>query len=243
MQLKSRLLTLLLDGADAERVQAFARDIGYLLALEPAARRLCLEALPRARSARTTSAFKQIVEGLSASLPDVPRNRIELMIRAANFLVDGLLSENVPKGDESLWVDDLISELRWIDESQRTDFGDLLGTLKQLAPRIEAEEREERTREGILPTFKSLGITVELRAIGRDHYRWGTPVDAYAPQILGVVGLFSIHIGLDAGNPKDIYFQADETSINNMVASLQAARKDLAALRVHLNVDQVGGLR
>jgi hypothetical protein len=108
---------------------------------------------------------------------------------------------------------------------------------------LQREKRQRIAERGVLPVFDSFGITIEARPIRDGRYRWGNSIDAYEPSILGAVFIASIHIGVDEGSPKDFYFQADRVDLDNMIASLQAAKKEIDAFGRYLKVGagQEGG--
>ena len=88
-----------------------------------------------------------------------------------------------------------------------------------------------------MPTFTRLGVTVEVRPVRGERYHWGTPVEDYEPEMLGSIEIASINIGVDEGTPKDLYFQADENDLDDIISSLRAAKKEMAALREYLGLD------
>jgi hypothetical protein len=94
----------------------------------------------------------------------------------------------------------------------------------------------------VLPFFKSLGCTVEVRPIRKDVFRWGQSVETYAPEILGTVMVASIHIGVDEGAMEDFYFQASERDIDNIIDSLRVAKKEMTAMREYLRLDSTGNI-
>ena len=80
-----------------------------------------------------------------------------------------------------------------------------------------------------------MGYTVEARPIRSGVYRRGTPVDEHNPEILGSVILASVHLGVDVGPCKDIYFQVDAEDVKNIIGTFQAIEKEMGLLGNHLN--------
>jgi hypothetical protein len=50
----------------------------------------------------------------------------------------------------------------------------------------------------------------------------------------------SVHVGVDEGLPESFYFQMDEKDVDNFIASLVAANREMTALREYLNLDDEG---
>jgi len=88
-----------------------------------------------------------------------------------------------------------------------------------------------RSATGVLPSLDELGVTVELRAVQQKKYEWGTPLADYKPCIGDLVGVASIHIGVDSGDRREFHFQVDERELQFLIDGLTAAKADLQALR------------
>jgi hypothetical protein len=168
---------------------------------------------------------------------------VERSLSVLNFLADALLSDKIPADDHRNWAEDL-TILGWLDPESRPIFDSILDDLaNKHLPELQAQARRRRAEGGVLPVFQSLGITVEARAVRKDQYEWGMPLEgegAYTPDIVGTALIASVHIGVDEGFPKDFYCQMDEGDIDNFIASLIAAKKEMAALRKYLNLDAEG---
>ncbi|MCY3022161.1 MAG: hypothetical protein NTW87_24380 [Planctomycetota bacterium] len=237
--MKSRLFTAVLDDPNADGAKTFARHVRELVGVTEDARKLCLDALPSVRAALTERERDKIVEELvkaSNAAPQAVRHSLAIQ----NYLADILLNDKVPADDYKKWADDLL-ELQWLKQEHRAVFESTISALVSThLPKLRSEYDKRRTRSGVMPTFSSFGITVEVRPIRKDRYRWGTNVDDYRPEILGTTMIASIHIGVDEGSPEDFYFQADEQDIDNMISSLIAAKKDMSALSVYLGLESSG---
>ncbi len=238
--MKSRLFAAVFDDREGDNAKTFQRHLRETLALSDEDRDACLDALPQIRLARTTGEMKQVVDALVRNRP-VGRSKLEHAIGVMSFLLDALLTDDVPDSDPPLWADDLEHELGWLDETTRPPFEQMLQRLhKDAARKLEPEIRRRRAAGGVLPTLKTFGITVELRAVRKDFYRSGTPIEAYRPQILDTTMIASVHVGVDVGTPDDFYFQADEDDIDYLINCLKAAKKDMKALRAYLNLGGTG---
>lgn len=238
--MKSRLFSAVFDNREGDNAQAFQRHLRETLALSDVDRSACLDVLPKIRLAQTATETKRVVDRLAGNR-SVERSRLEHSIGAMSFLLDALLSDDLPDSDPPLWADDLEHELGWLDGNTRPIFEHMLERLQtDTAAKLKPEILRRRAAGGVLPTLKSFGVTVEVRAVRKDVFRWGTPIEAYQPRILDTTMVASIHIGVDEGTPDDFYFQTDENDIDYLIGSLKAAKKDMKALRAYLNLDGTG---
>ena len=90
----------------------------------------------------------------------------------------------------------------------------------------------------MLPVFKGCGVTVEVRSVREDFYQRGTPIEEFEPQVVDTTTVASINITVDEGPFKDMYFQADESDIDYLINMFQAAKKEMAALRAFLKLNE-----
>lgn len=237
--MRSRLITAAFDHPTGDAATTFARHLRETLDLDEADRNACLDFFPRVHLARTDRETQKVVDDLAAAR-QVERHKLEHGLSIMGFFVKALLSEALPDNDPGLWADDL-QELGWVDDSSRAAFEAMLESVRsRLLPQMRPLVDEKRAAAAVLPSFESLGITVEVRAIRKDVYRWGTRIEEYRPEVLGTTSIACVHIGMDVGMPKDIYFQADEKDLDNIIASFVATKKDMAALRAYLKLDDSG---
>jgi hypothetical protein len=82
----------------------------------------------------------------------------------------------------------------------------------------------------LAPAITSVGTTVELRAIQKAPFDATQSIESYQPDISGVVGLVSISIRTDDADHPYYYFQADRKGLEILIATLQAAGRDLDSL-------------
>jgi len=232
--MKSRLLTTVFDDPEADAAKQFARDLRETLGLSEDQRKTCVDAFPEVKLTRTTTQERAVVGNLATKL-EIPRSGLEHALNVINFFAEALLSDAIPNGDCDLWADDL-DELGWIDHASRPAFEALLDQLTSASSDLQFQKRRRGAAGGVLPSFQSMGCTVEVRPIRKTIFRWGQDVAQYTPEILGTVMVASVHVGVDEGAVKDFYFQADDVAIDNIIDSLRAAKKEMAALGQFLNL-------
>lgn len=238
--MKSRFFSAAFDDREASHAKTFQRHLRETLALSNEDRNACLDVLPEIRLRKTATETRRVIDGLERDC-SVDRSKLENAVGVMDFLLRALLNDEVPDSDPMLWADDLEHELGWLEESTRPVFDAMLQRLQtDIAAKLEAEIRRRRAAGGVLPSLKSVGITVEVRAVRKDIFRWGTPIEAYQPQVIDTTTVASISIEVDEGTPRDLYFQADEDEIDYLISSLTAAKKDMKALRAYLSLDGTG---
>jgi len=242
-RMKSRLLAAVSDDPESEGAKKLSRHLRDLITgLDDSTREICVAKLGEARKVRTEREREALMASIISDDP-AERVKVEHSLSVLSFLVDALLSDSIPAGDHQLWGGDL-EHLGWLDQGSRPVFDALLKKLiSECLPALRTQHRRLRTEAGVLPNFKSLGMTVEARAVNKDRYRWGMPLvgdGAYRPEIIGTAIIASVHVGVDEGYPEDFYFQMDETDIDNFMSSLRAAKLEIAALRSYLNLDAEG---
>ena len=230
--MKSRLFKALFDDPESDGAKTFERHLKELLSLDEKARAECVAALPKVMAPTTDFQARQVLAAVALS-SQVDHQMVEHALAVLKFLVKALLSEDVPEDDHEDWAEDLGS-LAGIEDAGRSSIQAIVNELIQKHSDWLSRDRTERAIGGLLPRFSSMGVTVEARAIKEGRYHWGTPVEEYTPQIIGLAYIASVHIGVDEGTPEDFYFQLDERSIDNMVATLLSAKKEIAALQEHL---------
>ncbi len=241
--LKSRLLVAFSDDRESDGAKTFAKHLReLLLGLDESTRGKCVASLGKVRQIRTDLEQDRMIDSLAPGDPS-QRALVKHSLGILSFLVDALLSDKIPADDHLNWSNDL-AILGWLDPDSQPVFDSLLEKLtKAYLPELRAQDRRRLAESGVLPVFTSLGITVEARAVRKDRYRWGTPLEGeggYIPEITGTAMIASVCIGVDEGFPKSFYFQMDEADINKLVSSLVAAKKEMAALRQYLNLDAEG---
>ncbi|MEW6198854.1 MAG: hypothetical protein AB1601_09350 [Planctomycetota bacterium] len=209
------------------------RDLHEALDLPENNRVACSEALAEYCLAKTRSARDGIIDRLELET-GLPGLRLERALRIMYFFVDEFMDER-DRGTPEDWAADLV-EMDVISESERGTFLSILADLQtKVVPRIEKVMRRRRFGAGVMPSLKSTGVTVELRAVQESTYRWGKSLTEYQPKISGVTGVFSIEIGV-TGDREPFAFQCDEEEINLLIDQFTAAKTDLAALKEFLKI-------
>ena len=212
-----------------ESNKQFRQHLVRLLELSEDDQRLCVEALADFAIADTRQANMHVVKSIQAHSK---LSAVEILqaLNLLYFFLKTMLKEATRSDLPEQWRTDLVN-IGVLQEPHDAMFHTLTQRLRaQVLPRVERTLRRERASSGVLPTLKGVGVTVELRAVRENRYHWDTDIQYYRPKIIDIVGIASISIGVDEGTPEDFYFQVDERSLQRLIDSLIAAKRDLEAL-------------
>jgi len=244
--MQSVLFRNVADAPQHEGVENLKRQILVLLSeLDDGLRARCLDYLQEAyklrfpqAAAEKSALVERIASGRTEARAQVLQS-LDVLLALAGVLLDG----NVPENDYLHWPADA-QALGWIDPPMSATFSHLLHVMvKEQIPRVELGELRRRAESGVLPSFQSIGVTVEARAVNRRPFRWGMPLageGAYRPDIVGTAIVASVQLGVNRGVPADIYFQIDEVGIDNIISSLVAAKAEMYELKNYLRLDEEG---
>lgn len=235
--MKSRLISAVLDTPDSDEAKTFARDLADVLGLAEEDRQACLSALPSIHLAQTDAEKVRLFEPLAKDC-QVDRDRVGRALGVMDYLLTAFLSDNIPDSDWESWASDL-QEAGHLDTSTRPVFETMVAIIRsELATQVEPESRRRRAAAGVLPVFTGCGVTVEVRSVTEDSYCPGTPIEEFEPRILDTTTVASVAIGLDVGPLEEVFFQADESDIDYLINVFQAAKKEMAALRRFLKLEE-----
>lgn len=223
------------DPSDSDNAQ-FTKDLRALLDLTDEQAKALLEQFPAFRLARTPNRERQILDELE-DLTKLSRLELSQSLNILTFFLDRLLADDVKEEttDTTLkhWVHDLAT-LNLISRGQQEVLlCRLIPIAQEIAPKFASEIARRQFAGGVLPTLRGCGTTVELRGVLKRPYKWGLEGSQvqYEPEVTDLVGIVSIKLRVDEGEPSSFYFQVEEPELDLLIGSLTAAKKDLAALR------------
>ncbi|NQT41076.1 MAG: hypothetical protein HQ581_26530 [Planctomycetes bacterium] len=230
------MISGLLNDPDSTEATTFAKDVADVLALTEEDRQACLDMLPSVHFSQDEAEALRLLDRLVDDR-HVDRDKLASAIEVMEFLLSMFLSEDIPDSDWKLWASDL-EETGHLTSSTRPVFEAMVANIRsELATKVEPETRRRTVAAGVLPLIESCGITVEVRSVSEDSYRPGTPIEQFEPRVTETVTVASINITLDEGPFKDVYFQASESVLDNLIRAFQAAKKEMAALRGFLKLE------
>jgi len=219
---------------DDERNKGLSRSLSVFLGLSPDQQEACVDLLAEAVFAETGQLAESVVDKLRdrTQLTGTTAAQVLDMLR---FFVEHMIDPHTAADTGEDWAEDL-RDVGLLTSSQAETLVERLRAVRTtVLPQVRDEFVSRRAAAGVLPCFTGAGTTVELRAVVEGHYRWDTPVDDYVPKVVGVVPVVSVHLGLDVGTPKDVYFQMDLGDIRRLIGTLVGAEKDAEALRVFIS--------
>ncbi len=184
---------------------------------------------------------RRLAESIASS-QGYDRDQTLHVLNVANFFADALLNDALPANDHHFWADDA-QELASLDNQDRAAFNAFVNRLTAMREGLKGLRQQQLARGGVLPVFQSMGCTVEIRPVKAAPFRWDQQVEDYEPKILGTVTVASVYIGVDQGPTKDFHFQADVRDIDNIIASLIAAKKEMVAFGDFLRLDESGSVK
>lgn len=95
-----------------------------------------------------------------------------------------------------------------------------------------ADRRLENYTKRANSYLSGLSYACELRGRFRQNYDYDSiPIEQYKPELVDVVPVITVSLDLRGLNVEDCWFQADEEKLNEMIATLLAAQKELKQLK------------
>ena len=226
-ELKSRLFSKF-DPANKDN-DLFGKHLRSSLNLSSEQMEACINALADFRLVRLESELDRLIDSLEEKTR-LPQTEVEKVLAVMRFFLNRMLRDEYKNDTPEQWAEDLLT-LDQIEKHTSPFFLSMVIRIRdEVVPKVELVVRRRAYGEGVLPGLKTCGTTVEMRAVQKDRYRWGNSVGEYAPEVVDVTGVVSVHIGLDEGRPRDFYFQMTEDDLADLISQLQAAGQDLLAL-------------
>jgi hypothetical protein len=220
-----------------EQNKLFAGHLRSLLDIPETTRKTCIGNLAKVMLSETETEEEAITEALvgQTGLTHIELNNIHNVLRFFALRLIRVREEETLKGDDpEKWGTDLCG-LELITESERPTFVEAMRMVEDtVLPSLQEERRRRLYTTGVFPHLRSLGTTVELRAVQQDEYDWSKNVEDYHPQFKGLTPVGSIHVGLRKADPEDFYFQVDEGDLDRIIKSLIALKKDMEELKRHI---------
>lgn len=237
--MKSRLFSAF-DEKDEENKE-FVRHLGRLVAMPVEDQNACLDAFPRFVRARTAAESHQVSRPVEAQTGDREAHILDIFRLLRFFLEKMMLDPETREDSVADWAEDLL-KLGLIADDARGSFVGCIERLRdEILPMVRGDVLERIYAAGVLPTINEFGVTVEFRAVQTDKYRPDSAAADYTPNIVGMVPVASLHVGVDRGAVNDFCFQADERELDMMINALEAAKKEIAALKQFVSRSQQGG--
>ena len=229
--MRSKLFNLI-DTSDADW-KSFVENLKVLLSTDFEFIDLCLENFHSRIRAESRFEIEKIYESISNKF-SVPQSLVSSSYRILTSILNWTIDDKLSTDSPEHWAADL-QELKAIDSEQSDTLLELIRRLKSdFSQQAELELLKKRSGTGVLPSFVSIRYTTELRAIKKGEYILGSDLSDYEVNIKGLVPIASLSIEFYSQDQKEIYFQATESEVQQMINCLQAAVKDLNALKKYM---------
>jgi hypothetical protein len=212
---------------EPEVAKAFLSDLHTVFRSPAGLRLACIGVLPELADKMTTRQSMELAKSVAreqgTSIVEVLSN-----LQSLQLLTKTLADEDVP-GDS---IDDMLLDLEesgkaqglHITEDDKSVFRDLVTQIQdRIVPSYRELQRRKAAASGVLPSLKSFGTTVELRAVAGKPFRIGMSADKYEPEILGLVPVISVSLGVDSGPIQHFSFQASPKEITALIEELRSA--------------------
>lgn len=225
--LKSRLFSKF-DPANKDN-DLFGKHLRLALSLSSEQMAACIGKLVEFRLARVDAEVTRVLDSLEEET-HLPQTEVEQVLSVLLFFLNRLLKDDYKNDTPEQWAEDLVTLDQMEKKSSPFFISSATRIRDEVVPKVELVVRRRVYSEGVLPGFRTCGTTVEMRAVQKDRYRWGHPVEDYESEVVDIAGVVSVNIGLDQGTPRDFSFQMSEDALADLISQLNAARKDLLAL-------------
>jgi hypothetical protein len=185
--------------------------------------------LPRLEACRTPGATQRFVEAQTASL-GVARREAGPVVEFLKLLLEVFLLDITAGDTPEALVNDLI-DAGLVTKTGRERVLRTVGLLKgEILPEYKRLRRVRQVGSGVLPSFKGVGVTVELRAVLDPAYESGkaSPED-YKPELIAWLPIASIAMTTDTD--ERIGFECDAEALDILLDHLQVARVQLDRIR------------
>ncbi len=216
----------------AELIQKISSDIDYLLSTD-------LETINFLLSAFLTANFDSTYF-INLLSDEVKCDKSEAAHIAHSFrLISSLaLAESAKNDSVEDWADDFIA-LEIIEDSQKEKYVEIVNYIKEgITPEFKTKARVNTAENGWMPYLTSVHTTTELRAVSRNTFSAGDDISKYDADIIDVVGMISVRVSVDDGDPNVLHFQAGRKNLKAMINTLNASLIELDALERFIKVKE-----
>jgi hypothetical protein len=210
----------------------FLLDFHSLMEASAQQREAVLESLPFLLKATTDKEMEVITNDLvdKTGLNRISIKRISAFLA---FFVTQLNDDkiNIKADTVDLWSSDLLS-LGILKNEQSSDFCAFMqSTKKMIIDTILPQMKVDLYESGVLPRWKGIGTSVELRGVFDAEFHFGDVLSNFSPKLTSISPIISVVITLSGGDPERFSFQIKLSQLDLLIDSLEAARKQATILR------------
>jgi hypothetical protein len=152
------------------------------------------------------------------------------------FNIFGFFLKNINDEDNAgdtaeKWIDDLI-ELKIVQDAKKAELLAFINTMWIIAKEEFKKIQDEQSwSTGVLPSFKGIGHTIEMRGVFEKKFHLGQKLSEYNPVILDIIPIISIGISNvnELGEEESFGFHATIDQVKLIINELQSSLKEMDA--------------
>ncbi len=213
-----------------ERNKGFSTDLVELLQLSQSQLDALVKSLPEYLESTTKPKKSALISDIAQST-GILQYRLDSLIAILIFFLAQMEDDEISVDEPDAWMQDL-QELGVLSDENSVTFLRLIQELKtSTIERFSRIRRIQLETGGVLPSFSSIGYTVEMRGVFSEDYESWKPLETYSPKLLDLVPVASISIGIRGEAKSEVAFQASLDQIDIMLGHLNAAKKLLLQMK------------
>jgi hypothetical protein len=206
----------------------FNRDIVNLAEVTEDALDVIYKYFPEMTFATTNKHIDALSEKV-ADATGLPLIRVSSIYQCLIFFYRRIRGGKYMGDTTEAWARD-IAQFGIIDQNQEKLLSRNLKPLLDISEELESEALRRDFANGVFPTLSGFGSTTELRSVQKDRYDTTIDVNNYRPDIKDTLPVASIRLKFKNTSKQDVYFQADKSDVDFLIAHLRALLKDMSAL-------------
>ena len=219
---------------DARGHEDFVKDLSAALEGEADLLPRVAASLPAmlATRASTKPLIDQLEKDLSLSWVD-----LRPLVSIVRFFV---LKLNEPEYSEDS-PEDLLSDLKalgLVEDGQEDNARLLIKAAVDAAAAYAPTARRDDALKGPIPGLRSVGLSVDLRAVFEPKYNFGSDPNEYEPEATRFAPIISLRLTSSEDSVSPLVVQVDEETLDLLLKRLAAAKKEIVALSRALSLEE-----
>lgn len=188
--------------------------------------------LPQLSEAITVGIREEIRQKLYSDL-DLSNQQRSKVISITNFLSSALIDlidkEILVSSQPGETISTEFMDEGLIDKKHFGTLSEYINKIYEFASGSQISREIKKHESGVLPSLYGIESTVELRGVMKGAWRAGMDLEEYMPSLITYVPIASVHI--EASNDEELYFQVSEDTLDLLISSLDAARKEMQLIK------------
>lgn len=228
---------------DPVGAKEFFTDLTVLLGMEKEHRAACMKMLTViTNQAMTTNQRRQLIQDMVDTDKNMEFLKAMSAVRVLQFLAERQLDDEFKEDSTADLAEDLkesvkVQKFEGISEEDAETFAGIIEILRtDILPEFEDVRNKKSTLSGVLPSLRSFGTTVELRAVVKNPFCIGMLAKDYEPNITGLVSVVSVKLRADSGVPDEFSFQASKGELEALIEELKSAHIALERIEEQVNI-------